>query len=160
MPKDIKVISVDGNTAWKTGTLTYTIGDQQGTCKVFRKEYNSDEEAFKVGETYSVDFEKKANTQGVEETWAKKVKAGGFKGGGGRAPDPARAQIDREKLDLDKEKQPLIMAQCLVKEAVQLAIQKSIIDPKSELNASLVMGFAIDLVNVVRETHAEIVKRF
>lgn len=140
----------------KVGTVTFELDNKSFTAKGFA------DMADKIGQTVTANLEKKENTYNGKTTmedWITVPRAPRG-GGGGRKPDPEQAKINRERLDLDKEKQPLIMAQCLVGKAVELAIVIAANDPKKELGTPLVQQIAIDLVEVTRNVHKEITQRF
>lgn len=134
-----KVTGVTLNQKGNIATVGFDINGKVCTAKAFPKDYGTDNDAWTVGESYQVEFEKKTNEWGgktTEETWAKKVKAKA--GGGGRgAPkaDPERTQIERERLNTyqlnselnrqrDDYKQCLIIAQVCAKGAIDLYAQE------------------------------------
>jgi hypothetical protein len=138
-------------------TVKFQVGGKSGSGKAFRNEYQKDTPAFEVGKSYDVEFEKKANRDGIEEAWIKKSKP---KGGGGRAPDPEKAKLERERLDLDKEKQPLIMAQFILGQATQVAINRAMADSEFELGVVNIQRIGVEMVEALFNVHEEIGNRF
>jgi hypothetical protein len=159
MPK-ITVTEIVG--ASTVVTVKFTVDGKPGSGKAFKNEYQKETPAFVVGESYDVEFEKKQDRDGNDEAWIKKARSPfkGGAGGGGRAPDPERAKNDRERLNLEKEKQPLIMAQFVLGQAVQIAINRSVSDSSFKLTTPAIQAIAVDLVAVLEETHGEIARRF
>ena len=105
-----KVAGITLNQKGNIATIGFDINGKVCTAKAYPKEYGSDTDAWTIGESYQIEFEKKTNEwngKTTEETWAKKVKAPRSGGGGRPAPkaDPERNQIEKEKVEVEKAKQ-------------------------------------------------------
>lgn len=148
--KTITVTKIEGSSS--IVTIHYTIGDQVGKAKAYKNEYQKPDAAFVVGKEYQVTFEKKGT-----ETWIKKVKTGGF--GGGRGSDPERIALDRERVAIEKAKQPMIIAEVILGQAVTASVAIAE-QSKTELTTALIRTVALDLTSVLAEIGREVINRF
>lgn len=172
MSKEIRIDSVSqAGKSEKVSNVSYSVGGNTGTAKAWTGDV-----ADKVGQTITVEFEKKPGyNNGPEEVWIKVPKAGGRGGGGfgGGKPDPAKAENDRKRLELESakredflrkwtadreaetERQSSIEAQVVLKAAVDLAVAGAK-EPGNIPDPSVVHAYAQDLLQTLRTVREEI----
>lgn len=97
----------------KLGLISFTAGEKPGSAKAWLGDFQ-----FAEGAALTVEFEQKDNEYNgtiTKEIWIKSPPkgGGGFKGGGGgMKADPAKLALEREKLNLDAQKNEDIKKIC------------------------------------------------
>lgn len=174
MPKTASVRAIAGT--GKVSTLTLETDGREWTAKAWANEKVNgvDSPAWEVGKTYSLEPEKKPGYNGgPEELWVSKKKASSFRGGGGGGKaDPEKLAIEKERLEIEKQKNQRfdnkwaqdrrddakkgasIISQVILKAAVDCAITSTPVGEAVDPNT--VAGFAADFCEVFKATQNDI----
>lgn len=151
------------------GNIAYTVTTKDGEVKPGTAKAFMSDHGLTIGEAKEVEFEKKPpynNPDGEPETWIKSPPkgGGGFKGGGGGGKsDPAKLALEREKLNLDAQKNEdiknicdmkdvSIISQVIFKAAIEAAIHET--KPGTAVNPDAVDVNAQNYVQIFHKIRA------
>ena len=149
------------------GNIAYTVTTRDGEVKPGKAKAFMSDHGLSIGVPKEVEFEQKPpynDPDGEKETWIKSPPkgGGGFKGGGMKA-DPAKLALEREKLNLDAQKNEDIkricdekaidiISQVIFKAAIEAAIHET--KPGTAVNPDAVDVNAQNYVQIFHKIRA------